>query len=194
MSLAQPKQPQMTLAEFDRWYRDRPEGERWELFDGVPMAMAPERVAHAAAKGEIFGQLRAQLPKSGPCRALVDGPAVEAGDMGGSYRFEPDVLITCGPTDGGRDVVVQSPVLIFEILSPSTRARDIAIKLPAYFSIPSVKAVVLVDIESAEAIVYRGGLAGISVHAKTETIALDLTEAESVSIDLSDVFAEAERP
>ena len=47
-----------TLADWRAW----PEGERWELIDGVAYAMSPApRVAHQAAAGELFASLPAFL-------------------------------------------------------------------------------------------------------------------------------------
>ena len=59
---------QMTSDEFLRWAEGR-DG-RWELHDGVPVMMAPERVSHAETKGEAYAALREAVRRAGlPCRA-----------------------------------------------------------------------------------------------------------------------------
>ena len=44
----------MTVDEFLAWLDERPEGMRYELVAGQPVALAPERAAHARRKAEIW--------------------------------------------------------------------------------------------------------------------------------------------
>ena len=44
----------MTVDEFLAWLDERPEGMRYELAAGQPVALAPERAAHARRKAEIW--------------------------------------------------------------------------------------------------------------------------------------------
>ncbi len=77
---------------FDRWASGQ-EG-RWELHDGVPIAMAPERVDHARIKTRTWQALdRALRDRGSECEAILDRPLVPGP---GLRRFQPDVLLTCG--------------------------------------------------------------------------------------------------
>jgi hypothetical protein len=58
-------------------------------------------------------------------------------------RRDADLAVTGGPL--APDVV--EPLLIVEILSPSTRANDLARRLPDYKALPSVREIWLVDTE-----------------------------------------------
>ncbi|MBI4723851.1 MAG: Uma2 family endonuclease, partial [Rhodomicrobium sp.] len=59
----------MTVDEFLAWAEGR-EG-RWELADGVPVAMAPERVIHGETKFSAGAALKAALKKAGlRCQAF----------------------------------------------------------------------------------------------------------------------------
>ena len=70
----------MTVEEFIDWAMAQPEG-RYELVDGEVVAMAPERIAHARLKAEIWLALREAIAAKGlPCEALVDGAGVRIDD------------------------------------------------------------------------------------------------------------------
>jgi Uma2 family endonuclease len=59
--------------------------------------------------------------------------------------FEPDALVYCGPRLPDDAVEVPEPVLVVEILPPSTAHRDIGAKLAGYFRLPSVRHYLIVD-------------------------------------------------
>src|SRR5271167_1291608 len=62
----------LTVDEFLVWAEGR-EG-KWELVDGSPTAMSPERVRHTQTKTEAAFALREAARRAGAsCRAFVDG-------------------------------------------------------------------------------------------------------------------------
>ena len=82
----------MTVEEFLLWAEGR-EG-RWELLDGRPIAMAPERVAHLTSKAEAWAALRRAVERAGlPCAVFPDGATVR---ISARTAFEPDALVSCG--------------------------------------------------------------------------------------------------
>ncbi len=82
----------MTVDEFLGWAEGR-EG-RWELYDGRPIAMSPERVAHAETKAEAWAASRHAVERAGaPCRAMPDGMTVR---ISARTAFDPDALVYCG--------------------------------------------------------------------------------------------------
>ena len=82
----------MTVDEFLGWAEGR-EG-RWELYDGRPNAMSPERAAHAETKAEAWAALRHAVERAGaPCRAMPDGMTVR---ISARTAFDPDALVYCG--------------------------------------------------------------------------------------------------
>lgn len=120
-----------TVEEFDRWHAAQPE--RWEFFAGTPVMMAPASNIHSIIKGNVYAALRAKLAGS-PCRAFVDGPEVK----GTAFSAIPDVVVTCSPIDP-RASVIHDPVLIVEVLSPSSERDDAGRKWQAYSLIPSLQ-------------------------------------------------------
>jgi Uma2 family endonuclease len=124
----------MTVDEFLGWAEGR-EG-RWELLDGRPMAMSPERVAHAETKLEAAAALRNAIRRAGaPCHVMPDGMTVR---ISARMAFEPDALVYCGERLPPGGIEVPSPVIVVEVLSEGTEARDHGVKLVGYFSLPSL--------------------------------------------------------
>jgi Uma2 family endonuclease len=116
---------------------------RWELEDGAAYAMAPERYAHGRAKFAVVLALNRAIQRAGlPCEAVIDSVAVR---IGPKTAYQPDAHVYCGPRASGEMREAPNPVVIVEVLSPSTRGRDEGKKLVAYFSLPSVRHYLVID-------------------------------------------------
>ena len=74
-------------------------------------------------------------------------------DRADSY-YVPDIAVTCEPNAPGRQAMVD-PILIIEILSPSTERSDRRLKLPVYQNLQSVREIMLIDADTYHAEVYR---------------------------------------
>jgi Uma2 family endonuclease len=136
-------QRKMTVDEFLAWAEGR-EG-RWELYNGVPYKMAPERSRHFKVKFAVQLALLRAIRKAGvPCHMLGDGVGVR---ISKHVMFEPDALVYCGPELPGDALEVPNPVIVAEVLSPSTRKFDETVKRDDYFSLPSVHHYLIVDPE-----------------------------------------------
>ena len=68
--------------------------------------------------------------------------------------YVADLAVICEPLRA-EDRLIRNPVLIVEVLSPSTAATDRQIKVSDYRRIPSVTEILLIDSESAFAEVHR---------------------------------------
>lgn len=148
----------MTSDEFIAWAMERPRGERYELVAGEIVAMAPERSSHALTKGLVFRRLAEALESAElPCTAYPDGMAVE---VDAATTYEPDALVRCGAPLPDDAVKVTDPVIIVEVLSPSTRARDAGAKLEDYFRLPSVRHYLIVKTENRTVIHHARDAAG----------------------------------
>jgi Uma2 family endonuclease len=140
--MEQPRPTEFTADEFIAWALEQPDG-RFELDNGRVVAMAPERATHAIVKGNIYVALRNAIGARGlACRAFPDGMAVRVGDR---TVYEPDALVRCGPDLPGHAVEVNDPLVVVEIVSPSSRGVDRGTKLASYFSLPSVRHYLIVD-------------------------------------------------
>lgn len=136
-------QRKMTVDEFLVWAEGQ-DG-RWELYNGVPYAMAPERTRHIDVKYAVYLALLQAIRKAGqPCHLLGDGAGVRISQY---VLHEPDALVYCGPKLPGDAIEVPEPIILVEVASPSTRKIDASLKLKGYFSLPSVHHFLIVDPE-----------------------------------------------
>jgi len=143
-AMEQPKQNEFTADQFIAWALDQPTG-RFELDNGIVVAMAPERVSHARAKSQAWLAFRLAIAARGlGCEALPDGSTVRIDDR---TVYEPDALVRCGSPLPGDAIEVGDPVIVVEVVSPSSRGIDKGAKLASYFSLPSVRHYLIVDTE-----------------------------------------------
>jgi Uma2 family endonuclease len=134
----------MTSDEFIAWAMDQPKGQRFELVAGEVVAMAPERRAHALAKFHIARRLATAVEHDGlPCEVYPDGMAVE---IDATTTYEPDALVRWA-TPPPDTITLNDPVIVVEVRSPSSRARDAGAKLVDYFRLPSVHHYLIVRTE-----------------------------------------------
>lgn len=122
--------------EYRRWAEAQPRG-RYERVAGEVVAMAPERIEHVRVKAQAWLALRQAIRAAGlPCEALADGITVEVGD---DTDYEPDAVVNCGAPIAGDEVAAPNPVIVVEVLSPSTQSVDTGAKLTDYFKVPSIR-------------------------------------------------------
>jgi Uma2 family endonuclease len=137
----------MTSDAFIAWAMEQPEGHRYELLAGRVVAMAPERSIHALTKAHIWRRLAEAVERDGlPCTVYPDGMAVVIDE---TTVYEPDALVRCGLAVAPDTVKLTDPIVVVEVLSPSTRARDHGDKLIDYFRLPSVSHYLIVRTEDA---------------------------------------------
>src|SRR4051812_42428506 len=140
----------MTHDEFLRW--DDGTDTRYELIGGFPVAMAPPARAHGIIAARIVARLEEGLRRRRPCRALVEAGILHP-DRADTF-FVADIAVTCAPYELASQSVGE-PLLLIEVLSPSTERHDRRIKLPAYQRIESVQEIVLIDSDMPFAELYQ---------------------------------------
>jgi Uma2 family endonuclease len=180
--MSQPDAAPMTVEEFLAWQAGRQQGPRFELLEGRPIAMAPERLAHMRTKTRIWRALADAVTRAAlPCEALPDGATVAIDE---STAFEPDALVYCGDRLPGEALLVPNPVIVVEVLSPTTERLDAGGKLEGYFTLPSVAHYLLVKAERACIIHHRRGEAG---HLDTQIVTTGTLDLDppglSVAVD-----------
>jgi Uma2 family endonuclease len=133
-----------------------PKTERWELIDGfVVRMMTGGTEDHALVWSNFDGALRAAAAKRG-CRTLID--MLVRHPNGDDTTVAPDVLVRCGPPRG-KDRTVDDPLIVVEVLSPSTMAYDRSTKFAFYQSIPTVAHIVLAYQDERRVEVFSRGAA-----------------------------------
>jgi Uma2 family endonuclease len=174
----------VTVDEYLAWAQGQPG--RFELYAGVVYAMTPERAGHAKVKFAVQTALRSAIQRAGlPCHMLPDGMTVR---VDAHTAHEPDALVYCGEELPDSVVEVPSPVIVVEVLSPSTRHIDASAKLAGYFRIPHVHHYLIVDPDSRLVIHHaRGGVDMVATRvARDGSITLDPPGIELAVGDLFD--------
>jgi len=141
MNVAVRKPEPITVDEFLKRLDAAPRDERWQLIRGeIVRLMAGGTRRHAAIAMNIGVALSMAARRRG-CRALPD-VFVRNTEIDDTV-VAPDILVECGPQDGGSRTV-EAPVVVVEVLSPSTMVFDRGTKLAFYQSLPSLRHIVLV--------------------------------------------------
>jgi len=120
-----------------------------EFISNQVYAMAGASANHERIAGNIYSELRLHL-KNSPCEPFSSDMKVRVRD---SFYY-PDVLVACD-FDESEPYYTQSPILIVEVLSQSTRKMDEQIKRMEYFNIPSLKEYIIVEQDFVDVAVYR---------------------------------------
>ena len=137
----------MTPAEFLEWEERQPL--RYE-FDGVgPVAMTGGTRAHARIQRNLAISIGGRL-RGKPCEFLGSDLKIKTSEDHVRY---PDGIVTCSPGDNA-STAVSDPVIIFEVLSPSTAANDRIVKAREYQAMPSVQRYVMLEQVGVSATVY----------------------------------------
>jgi len=114
-------------------YLTWPEGERWEIIDGVPYMQAAPTWQHQAIAGDIFAQFYNFL-KDKSCRVFAAPFDVciskdnESDEEISNIISQPDIVVVCDESKLKKTGYFGVPSLIVEISSPSTARRDKLIK------------------------------------------------------------------
>ncbi len=134
-------------------YYALPDERRVELIDGVFYDMSAPAVIHQKILGELHILFRECTDAhEGQCEVYLSPCDVRL-DMDNKTMVQPDLLVICGPYDLGAKRFEGAPDLALEILSPSTRSKDMLLKLYKYQN-AGVKEYWIVDPDHETVMVY----------------------------------------
>ena len=139
----------MTVDEFIAWAP----GDRWELVDGEPRAMAPASATHGIIQTNVAYTLTQHLRDAGSSCRVVTEPGLVPQVRSRSNMRVPDLAVTCSEVDAGQ-IALPEPVLAAEILSPNNESNTWA-NVWTYVSIPSVQEVLVLRSASIAADLLR---------------------------------------
>ena len=157
-----------------------------EYYHGEVFAMAGGTEPHADIISNLHFALRLAL-QGRDCKVYTDalGVRIEAVDL---YTY-PDLSVACGERMlyGKRKTALLNPLVLVEVLSPSTSAYDLTTKWGFYAQIPSLQAYVVVSQESPAVDVYsRDGDGWRIVHTAEDEARIPALDA---SLALAEVYA-----
>lgn len=147
----------MTVDEFLAW-SVRQESGRYELQDGRVIKQQAQNVGHLRVKGRFY-RMALEAIESGnlPFYAVTDGATVR---ISPDTAYEPDALIAPLPMPDDTALEIPNPVIVVEVLSPSSIKRDLADKLAGYFKVPSILHYLVLDPVEKEIIWHRRAATG----------------------------------
>jgi Uma2 family endonuclease len=186
MSVLAPALPRLDIDAFLA-FAERREG-KWELYDGVPVAMSPERIRHFSVKGRAFIALDQAIRRAGlSCSALTDGATVRIRE---DRAFVPDALVVCPPPPPDA-IVIDNPVIVVEALSPATAGVDDGIKVEGYFSLRTLAHYLILDPDRRVVIHHARGEAGVILTRFLHEGALRL-DPPGLDLQVADLFGPAD--
>jgi Uma2 family endonuclease len=175
--------PRMNVDEFLAWAVDQPG--RYELLRGEVYAMSPQTAAHADTKAAVYNVLLASIRgRRLPCHVFPDGMTVRIDD---TTAYEPDALVYCGEKLPPFAIEVSEPVIVVEVLSPSSRQVDHAIKLAGYFMLPSVAHYLIVD--PTRSLILHHARTGDAILTRIVTEGAIVLDPPGLEFALADVYA-----
>lgn len=152
-------------AAFLAWMRVH-EG-RFEFVDGRVVEMPGASLGHCDLAHFITVELRRQLPR----REWTISASDLAVEIGETVRF-PDVMVV--PRGANRDVnSIADPVLVVEIISPSSRNIDLRVKRSEYLGLPTLRGYLVFDQDEPHAFAWLRGPDGHFAEAPAEFEGLD---------------------
>jgi len=157
----------MTREAFFAWAEAQEE--RYE-FDGIqPVAMTGGNVGHSRIIRNINRHLANRLAGK-RCESV--GPEAGIATVGQAVRY-PDALVTCSGV-GDQARLVPDPVIVFEVVSPTSVHMDHVLKLHEYQAVPTIRRYIIVD----------SAAAAVTLHARDQ----DGVAFDSVKLAYSDMI------
>jgi Uma2 family endonuclease len=175
-----PQRP--TRTEFRQWAATQKP--RYERVAGEPVARSPERTVHIPLEYRMRAALDRAIRSSGlTCEVTGDGITVEIDD---DTDYEPDALVNCGSPNDPNAVVASNPVVVVQVLSPSTQSIDTTDKLADYFRVPSIQRYPIVRTVRRE-IVHRFRF-GDGIATRIVNIGTIQLDPPGIALDIDEVY------
>ncbi|MDO5134306.1 MAG: Uma2 family endonuclease [Eubacteriales bacterium] len=134
-------------------YYALPDEKRVELIDGVFYEMPAPAIIHQKILGELYILFRECMDRhEGTCEVYL-APCDVRLDRDNRTMVQPDLLVMCEEYDIGAKRFEGAPDLTLEILSPSTRSKDMLLKLHKYAN-AGVREYWIVDPDRKTVLVY----------------------------------------
>jgi len=164
-------------------YLALPDERRVELIDGFIYDMSAPTGYHQLIAGEIYSMLRSQISeKGGDCRPFISPVDVQL-DCDDRTIGQPDVLVLCDKSKYTSARIVGAPDFVVEILSKSTRSKDMYTKLYKYRN-AGVREYWIVDPDKKRVLVWEFEKDDYGIYGFRDKIPVGIYDGELV-IDFS---------
>jgi Uma2 family endonuclease len=175
---------QMTVEEFLAYIESRPDGQRWELIEGVAKMNASPTQWHQLISSNLVQLLLNQKAASGASWLPLLGVGTRVPISPNSLP-RPDVYVQAGMALPS--YVTDDALVLFEVLSKSNIKSDRAWRKRVYASIPNCQHYVTVSTKSAEIILHdrSGNWAETKISGLSGTLSLPALE---FALPLRDIY------
>ena len=183
-----PSQPSqiITISAFDAFVDAQADDRAFELVDGEIVMMTNPNETHEQIAGNIGAPLKLAMDGRG-CRTYQGGMRVQRSeDTSETDKTKPDVVVRCGPAGTGS--FITDPLVVVEVLSPSTMDVDRGRKLDFYKSLPTLRHIAIVYQDQVRIEHYHRGEQGWDREILKAPDQLLNFEAVDFRIDLARVY------
>ncbi len=137
----------VSIADFDRDVERLGEAARsFELVDGVVVMMTNPTWRHEQIASNIGARLKLAMDRR-DCHTFQGGIRIQRDDDQNAFdKPKPDIIVRCGPANAvtQRRTYVDDPVVVVEVLSPTTMDIDRGRKHEFYKSLETLRHIVIV--------------------------------------------------
>mgnify|MGYP005817119551 CR=1 FL=1 len=121
-------------------------------------------------------------------RAIGGGLGVKIGDK---TVFEPDALVNCGDRISRNSLLAPNPVIVAEVVSPTSTRRDLAVKFTNYFRHPGVQHYLVAVLEN-QTVIQHSRSGGDTLKTRIAGIGDCLTfDPPGITVAVSDLFGDS---
>lgn len=186
MSQALLDDPPVTILDFDAFCASQSDDMLWELVAGRIVAMTNPTELHEQIVANIGAPLKLAMDRQ-DCRVYFGGMRVQrSDDARGFDKPRPDLLVRCGQATARN--YVTDPLIVVEVLSPSTMDTDRGGKLAFYKRMPTLRHIVLVYQDQVRAEHYRRTDFGWELETLTAPSDWLVLEAVRFEMTLADAY------
>ena len=175
----------MTIEDFLDFVATRPDEEKWELIGGEPVMNAAPAWPHQRIVARLIAALIFVEDRTAPAWSVIPGIGVRLSDISVPV---PDVLVR--PREAPAGNVCDDMIVAFEVLSPSTRLRDLRWKHNAYKELAALQHYVVIEQDRAELFVFDRA-SGFSERRLAGLDAVLTLDALGVSLPLADLYRDS---
>jgi Uma2 family endonuclease len=175
----------LTISDYLAWAEAEGDGSHTELINGQIVPMSPELVAHNRIKGRVFIALSSAVVAAGiHGEVFTDGLTVPIDEH---TAYGPDATLRLGAPLPARQRTVPDPVVVVEVLSPSSVHMDTSAKLIGYFKLPSVQHYLVIDPETRSLTHHTRGADG-KLSAQTLSSGALRLDRPGITLDVAELI------
>jgi Uma2 family endonuclease len=176
----------VTIGAFDTFLGAQADTTLFELVEGVIVMMTNPTEVHEQIAGNIGAPLKLAMDARG-CRTYQGGIRVQrSDDPNDTDKTRPDVVVRCGAI--GTKTYITDPLVVVEVLSPSTIDVDRGPKLDFYKSLPTIRHIAFIYQDQMRVEHYRRGEQGFELEVLTQSGDVAHFEAVEFRIDLARIY------